>query len=46
MDVLPAIGWGEVAATVRFEGRAGNAASGGMLIEESDYPLSDRAEKR
>jgi len=35
-----------VAATVRFQGMAGNAGSSGMLIEESDYPLSDRPEKR
>jgi hypothetical protein len=33
-------------ATVRFDGRSGNATRGEMLIEESDYLLPGRPEKR
>jgi len=37
---------GDDEATVRFGGRSGNAATSWMLIEESDYPLPGRPEKR
>jgi len=39
-------GWVEDEAIVRFDDMSGNAVTGEMLIEESDYLLSGRPEKR